>query len=214
SATVETADAVGLTAIGPITQVGNGRIVASSLMTQSTGGLNLGGDNEISRLTATNNGGTVVVNNSRDLEIAGISQLDGGDVMVTSDGDVIISGAIVASGAVGSADAVELTATGSIVELGTGRIVASDLVTQSAGGLNLGGANEISRLTAINDGGAVVVHSGGDLEIVGISQLDGGDVEVTTEGALVLSGTIETADAVGLTANGSIEEEGAGRILA
>src|SRR5690606_20802700 len=102
--------AVSLTADGSIDETGAGRIAAASLVVESVGGLRLGGANEIGILTATNDGGAVVVNNIGELELAGIRQLDGGDVVVTNDGALVISGVI------DTVDAVGLTATGSIAQ--------------------------------------------------------------------------------------------------
>ena len=110
----------------------------------------------------TNDGGNVVVHNLGDLEIAELVQLSGGDVRVTNDGAIVISGEITAE------NAVDLVSTGTIAETGAGQIMALILTTQSVGGLDLGGANQIGTILVTNDGGDVVVRNLGDLEIAGI----------------------------------------------
>ena len=208
SGTITTDEAVGLTAARSIAQVGAGRIAAASLSTESAGGLQLGGDNAVGVLTATNDGGNVVVRNLGALEIAELIQLSGGDVLVTNDGVIVISGAAITE------DMVSLTSTGSIAQVGAGRIAAASLWTESAGGLRLGGDNVVSLLALTNDGGDVVVHNLGDLEIAELIQLSGGDVRVTNDGAIAISGTITAENAVDLVSTGTIAETGAGQIMA
>ena len=156
----------------------------------------------------TNDGGDVVVRNLGDLEIAELIQLDGGNVVVANDGAIMISGAIETQ------DQVDLAAAGSISQTSAGRIAASSLTVQSTGGLDLGGGNEVSLLALTNDGGNVVVRNLGALEIAEFIQLSGGDVRVTNDGAIVISGAIETQGEVDLAAAGSVSQTSAGRIAA
>src|SRR5690606_38999219 len=107
-------------------------------------------------------------------EIVSIEQTGGGDVAVTNDGSIVIAGTIE------TADTVNLASTSTITESGAGRIIAGALATRSAGGLTLGGANEIGQFAASNDGGAITLVNAVDgFEIVSIEQTNGGDVAVT-----------------------------------
>ena len=66
-----------------------------------------------------------------------------------------------------------------------------------------------------NDGGACErFNNSADLDIAGIIQLSGGDVVVTNDGSIAVSGVVETQDAVHLAASTSIAEIGVGRIAA
>src|SRR5690606_32810864 len=83
---------------------------------------------------------------------------------------------------------------------------ASILTADSAGGIDLGADNRIGVLVVTNDGGNVVVHNLGDLEIAGINQLSGGNVLVTNDGAIQVSGAITAEGSVDLAAAGPIAE--------
>src|SRR5690606_22561712 len=144
-----------------------------------------------------------------DLEIAGITQAGGGEVTVTTDGEIAITGTIETT------DTVELVSTSTITETGAGRIAASALAAQSTGGLALGGDNQIGQITAMNtSGGSIAITNAGTLEIAGITQVDDGDMSVTNDGGIAITGTIETADSVELVSTATISESGAGRIAA
>src|SRR5690606_30831598 len=137
-----------LVATSTVAQADAGRIVASTLATQTSGGLSLGGDNQLGRLTAANSdGGAIAVNHTGALEIAGITQTQGGDVTIANDG------AITLSGAVRTQDEVHLVSGAGVGATGDGRIVdAARLTVESAAGIDLAGENEVFRLVAIDTG--------------------------------------------------------------
>ena len=112
--------------------------------------------------------------------IGDVEQVDGGDIQITGTGPLVLSGVI------RTVDGVSIMASGDVAQAGSSRIVAGQLVTQSAGGLHLDGANEIGVLTVTNNGGAVVVNNVGTLQVAGISQLSGGDVSLTAQGGIIL----------------------------
>ncbi|NMB12079.1 MAG: hypothetical protein GX977_07315, partial [Firmicutes bacterium] len=208
---VRTRDGVDLTAQGTIEQAGGGRIEeAASLTTASIGGQKLSGANTVHSFQGTNaSGGKVELNNAASgLKIIAIAQGHGGDIELTNAGELEISGAISTTGQV------ELDVIGRIAEGAAGRVHAERLVTSSVGGQLLLGDNRIRSLQASNQGDDIELNNTGyALEVISVNQADGGDIALTNnEGGLGITGLVRTRDSVNLTAQGTIDQAGGGRI--
>ncbi|MBO8141511.1 MAG: leukotoxin LktA family filamentous adhesin [Firmicutes bacterium] len=213
--TISTADAVYLTATGSLFQTDTGRVAASSLETESRGGQSLTGKNAIAHFTAVNAGGGEVhlYNIGGALTLHDVRQSDGGDVVVLNLDALTMAGAIEAVGEV------QLIADGALLQTGQGRVDgASRLVTESRGGQALTGANRVARFMATNEGGGDVhlSNSAASLVIDLITQWNGGDVRIDNTGAIAMAGTVSTNDndKVYLTATGSLSQTNRGRIVA
>ena len=108
----------------------------------------------------------------------------------------------------------ELNVAGKIVEGVAGKVHAERLVTSSVGGQVLLGDNRMRSFQASNQGGDIELSNNGyDLEIISIDQADGGEVALTNnEGGITITGLVRTRDGAHLTAQGTIEQRGEGRI--
>ncbi len=216
---------VSLTADGSIEQTGVGRILDSTrLTTVSNGAQTLNGANTVRSFRASNTGSGALelTNTAASLEILGVDQ-GVGALVVTQDGALVTSGPVEGDGGamtfnvdgditigerLATTGDVSLTAAGSIVQAGAGRILdAAQLRVVSTGPQTLTGANTVKGFHATNMGmGAITLNNtAGTLEILGITQ-GADDVSVTQTGDLAVSGVILTgADGdVDLWASGSI----------
>ena len=212
SGVVDTTGNVDLTASQTIIESGSGRIVNAALLTtQSSGGQTLNGANTVASLNATNGGGGNIefINTANSLVITSIIQMADGNVIADNTGNIIITGVVETTGNV------DLTASQTIIESGSGRIVnAALLTTQSSGGQTLNGANTAHVFHATNGGGDVqLINTANSLAITGISQTAGGDVAVNNTGNIDISGAVDTTGNVDLTASQVIIESGSGRIV-
>ena len=135
---MSSANNVNLTASGAISEDitggNNGAISAVTLTTTSAGGQTLEGANTVTNFNATNStsGDINFVNSASSLAVTGISQTGTGSVILNNTGAISITGAL------SSANNVNLTATGAISEDITGgnngAISGLTLTTTSAGG--------------------------------------------------------------------------------
>ncbi|NMB11635.1 MAG: hypothetical protein GX977_05050, partial [Firmicutes bacterium] len=91
---------------------------------------------------------------------------------------------------------------------------AERLVTSSVGGQVLLGDNRIQSFQASNQGDDIQLSNYGyDLEVISINQTDGSDIALTnSEGDITITGLVRTRDGAHLTAQGTIEQAGEGRI--
>ncbi len=210
---ITTTGQVVVEAAGNIIESATGRITAAVLRTSSIGGQMLLGDNRIQSFAAHNQGGDVILRNvSAGLEIASILQTGGGDIVVQNSG-----GGIVVTGVVQTGDRVSLVADGPVWQTAEGRIAdAAGLTVESVGGQELLGANTVQRFRAVNAGGGRVVlrNTAGQLEVTGISQTDGGEIEVVNAGDVEIAGEIATAGQVQIDVTGRITETAEGRVTA
>ncbi|NMB13262.1 MAG: hypothetical protein GX977_13390, partial [Firmicutes bacterium] len=200
---------VQLTAGTTISQAGNGSITAQTLRTSSGGRQILDGANQITSFAAaTTGGGSIKLSNMSALSITGITQAVGGNIEITNAGDLQISGTV------STGDQVELNVAGRIVEGTAGEVHAERLVTSSVGGQVLLGDNRIRSFQASNQGDDIQLNNNGyDLEVISINQADGGDIALTNnEGGITITGLVRTRDGAHLTAQGTIEQAGDGRI--
>ncbi|NLU41442.1 MAG: hypothetical protein GXX08_04490, partial [Firmicutes bacterium] len=239
---------VTLTAGGSIIETGDGRIENAALLsTQSSGGQTLTAANTVRGFLATNTGGgNIELVNTADLAIAGISQ-EAGDIIVDNTGNVTVAGSVVTAGgdilmqvaqditiadSITTASNVSLTAGGSIMQTGEGRIKnAALLSTQSSSGQALTGANTVKAIDAVNTGtgdiefanaealtvarvvqnaGDVIIISTGDLDVAGpISIAVSGSVELRAVGNLTVDASTEAGDGGDITLEASGDESDA-----
>lgn len=219
--TVSTTDQVTIGAAGTITQTGAGRVAAGLLSTSSQGGQALTGANQVATFTARNSGAGVIqfvgstapgpfaMASSPVLTLLDVIQLDGGDISISHDGAIGMHGQISTTGNV------SLAAAGTLTQGGAGRITeATQLITQSVGGQSLLGANTVRSFTAVNAGAGSIDlgNTSGSLELASIDQVDGGAINVSQQGAIVVTDRIRTDDTVAVVASGSIAQVGDGRI--
>ena len=179
---VSSGNNVSLTAGGAITEDitdgNNGAISGVTLTTTSVGGQTLEGANTVTNFNATNttSGDINLVNTASSLAVTGISQTGTGSVILNNTGAISITGAL------SSANNVNLTATGAISEDITngnnGAISAVTLTTTSVGGQTLEGANTVTNFNATNStsGDINLVNSAATLTVTGISQTGTGSV--------------------------------------
>ena len=166
----------------------------------------------LSTFTATNStsGNVSLTNTIGTLTIDGIGE-SGGTVTVNNTGSVVVAGTVSAAGG----SAIGLTSTGTLSEAGSGLISTTGTASiSSSGGANLGGANAISSLTATNTtGGAIsLTNTSTTLTVTGITQSGtaaGSDVTINQTGALSTTGAISTT----ATANGAITVTSSGTLL-
>ena len=103
------------------------------------------------------------------------------------------TGAISITGALSSANNVNLTATGAITEDITGgnngAIIANTLTTTSVGGQTLEGANTVTNFNATNStsGDINLVNTAASLGVTGISQTGTGNVFLNNTGAISIT---------------------------
>jgi hypothetical protein len=159
---------------------------------------------------AVNSGGGDIqlTNAGTALNIENIKQAVGGNIAITN------TGAIVLIGRVDTSANVNLTASEAITESGNGKITdAALLTTQSNGGQTLAGANTVNAFNATNVGGDIqLTNTANPLIIENIQQSVGGNVAINNTGAIILAGTVDTADNVDLTASKAITESGNGKV--
>jgi ribosomal protein L18 len=210
---ITTTGRVALEAEGRVVEKAEGKITAASLTVSSTGGQRFLGDNRVQSFEAQNLGGDIELNNSSaELKVMGIVQADGGNIVISNQ-----DGGIAINGLVRTEDSISLISQGSITQEAGGRFAdAASLNTHSVGGQELLGDNTVQRFSAVNAGGGRVAlrNTASILEVDGISQAEGGDIELANAGDVEITGDIATTGRVRLEAGGRITEEAAGRIAA
>ena len=139
---------------GSITQTG--RLATASLLTSSATGTNLTNTgNQISRFNAGNTGpGSIALNNSAPLEIAGVVNT-GGDVTINNVGGVVTTGLIISPKA-----AVNVTAN-SPLTIGAAGVTAGGDITLAA--TNLTSAGNLTLNGPVTSDGVVNLRVGNDL---------------------------------------------------
>lgn len=174
------------TSSGTITQTG-----ASSgmgLITSSVGGTQLTDANNFSSFNATNTGtGNIAFNNSVPLALSNLNDATG-NISIQNTGDIDITGILNAGQTISLNDA------GAIKETGNGTISGA-LTTASLGGTLLSNTNQVTSFAAINShGGDITLNNmTGNLIIEGITQNQGGNVNLTNTGAMQITNPISTA---------------------
>ncbi len=196
-------------------------ITGGALSLTSTGGSVLNGTNGVTQLTTTNtNSGNIeFTNTSPTFTLAGVSQSGGGDVIISNNGNIINDGnvsvinggdfsltatganhAITVNNAIAAAN-VNLAATSTITQQGSGVINASLLTTTSAGGLSLALSNNLDSFNAGETLGNITLLDNGALNVTGITTL--GNISITTTGALTASGAISASALATSTSGGA-----------
>lgn len=227
SGSLEGAGSVTLAADGAVTQEDDGRFVSIGTMTlSSVGGQIMLGDNTVAVLETDNRGGGAIkFNNAYDgLTLRGVRQHDGGGIEVTNDGalsisgetwttsdDIIITndGDVVMSEVVRTTGQVTIDAKGSLTQIGDGRIEDAAKVTAlTVGGQLLTGDNTVHVLVARNDGGDIKVNNARQLlTLTEVRQLGDGHVHIVNDGSVGVH-TVElpygmlTMEATGSIVNG------------
>ncbi|HEY8464428.1 MAG TPA: hypothetical protein VIM29_10485, partial [Bacillota bacterium] len=202
--TVATTGNVNLIASETITESGAGRVInAAVLTTQSTGGQTLTGANTVKAFNATNSGSGEIqlINSAAELALTGISQKDGGNVVINNTGAIAVTGTVATTGNV------NLTASEAITESSSGQIIdAALLTTQSTGGQTLTGANMVNAFNATNTGGGDIklINTAEALNIEDIRQTAGGNVTVNNTGDINVKTVTVAAGNINLTASESI----------
>ncbi len=126
------------------------------------------------------------------------SQADGGDIRVNTDGEVRLSGSELTASSAGDGNAGTIRVSGASLELSEGLVSSSSVGKGAAGSIEL---DLVERLELI-EGSRVSVSS---------SQADGGDIRVSTDGEVYLSGSELTASAAG--DGGSVRLLGSGNVF-
>ncbi|MBM30820.1 MAG: hypothetical protein CMD77_07910, partial [Gammaproteobacteria bacterium] len=112
------------------------------------------------------------------------SQADGGDIRVSTNGDVRLSGSELTASAAGGGNAGTIRVSGASLELSEGLVSSSSVGEGAAGSIEL----DLAKRLELLEGSIVSVSS---------SQADGGDIRVSTDGDVYLSGSELTASAAG-----------------
>jgi hypothetical protein len=154
-----------------------GSVQASSLVTDSTGATSLTGPNQVVVYNGTS-GSDLAFNNAAPLNVTAVNA--GGTAALTAAGTIGISGPVVASGVVLTANG------GGIDEFGGGSIVAGSLTTVSTGDTTLNGANQLSFFNATSAGGDVSLNNTGVLDVTGMNAF--GDATIANIGNVTVSG--------------------------
>jgi hypothetical protein len=200
-----------------ITQSG-GLIKGNLLTTSTVNGSVLDSLNTVNSYTATNttSGNIELSDNVATLTLAGITQSGGGDVIISNTGAIITGAATTVnnSGGLGLssgsnltishavlANAINLTAGGSITQSLLGTLTGGLLTTQSNGGTTLGLNNALTAFDGTDISGNILLVDGGALEIAGITTA--GNINLTT-GSLTQIGAIDGNLLTTTTAGGSV----------
>jgi filamentous hemagglutinin family protein len=191
---------VALDVTGALRQDAGATLVADALSGRATQGATFDGDNRLRRLEGFEAGsGSFVLNNTAPLLTLGV------ETEVTAAGAVAIatSGGLLVDGGISAADialqaggdlalraplatpgSVDLTAGGTIRELGAGRVTAGQLRLQSGGEAQLDGANAVDRLGPVTAGGDVSFRNTQGLVLEGAFEAAGFAVALDVAGAL------------------------------
>ncbi len=204
---------VSLSAVGTVTEDNNGRVGAAGLELLGSADFTLANDGNLVTNLAGNTTGNVVYQNAGNLSIATVNTvgLTAADksIELTTDGSIGVNASLVGS-------SIDLTAAGQLTESG-GAIDGSTLTTNSAGGTELAGLNSVQSLDGTNSGGGDFDfgNSAPTLVVVGVTQVDGGNILISNAGSINLTGPVATGSGnVTLSGSGSVFESSLGRIAA
>jgi filamentous hemagglutinin family protein len=197
---------VAITAQG-IEQTGGG-IIANTLSLVTGGGatsfFNLNGNNQVQNLNGNVQTNVVLRSNTNMTIEANGFDIDDFDLLLNIDGSLTMDGAIVAnSGDVG------ISASGGIIDLGTGTAIDADHLSMTSGG-NIGGGPGGPLNLDINSLNINVTQPGTvDLDIQGGVMINNiftasGDITVTAGGNVIINQIIANSD-VTLFVNGDVE---------
>ena len=180
--------------LGSISQTGAGLITTPGLTLNTATGAQLNNINAISTLTATNTGaGNIVVNNRvNPMSVLAITNA-GGNISVTNDGNVTVTGPVRTTGGNGSvtvaASIGSLLVNGIISANGSGDVT----LTNTLGSFTL-------NQTVSSGTGNIRISAPGDLTIANGSIATGGSVFLTSTGGFVRETGVGTVTAAALTA--------------
>jgi hypothetical protein len=206
------ANTVELTLAGTLGETGSGVIDAKTLVGSSTGGMALTGTNKLTELgTFTNTGtGGIALTSVSTLAVTGPVNVGSDDLSLTTTGKgakIGVNNAIVDGGTV------TLTSAGAITESSTGSISAAALTGSASKAATLDGANQIATLAGFTTarGNLSLIDSEG-LTVGGTVNTGKRNLSLqTTNGDLVIAGTI---DSLTLTLDSALGEvDGTGAIM-
>ena len=184
-----------LAANGAVRQTGGS--ISTGLLTGRAGSLNLPSrTNEIATVGPFTSAGGFLLYDNRSLTVAGT--VDAQAVEMDVAGDLRLDGSVIGG-------SVTLTATDTITE-GPNGLVAANTLTGSADRADLSGANRVAALGDFTTGTGFALNNQASLAVTGAIR-DGRSVSLSTDGSMVLSGTI-TAPVTSLTAAGTIQQSG------
>ena len=219
---------------GAVTQNAANKIEAATLEVQSSSGISLLGNNQVSSFSATNStSGNIGLNNTSSipLEITGISQSGDGDVTITTDNDIVVSGEITKTGGSGT----------SILSINSGRSIDVQApITSDSSKLNVNLNGHYSDPDAAGNVfiKANIETNGGDIDITGKGDADnsraagvlinhnvfliadGGDITITgigaggmdeNHGVFLKEATVKTTGSGKITLNGTSGNVGTGQ---
>ncbi|RLT04303.1 MAG: hypothetical protein DWI21_14640, partial [Planctomycetota bacterium] len=179
-------------------------VAAERLKLVATGGIGTSSDGlETSVNILTANGGAagglwLANNKALTLESTGaISGATGGDVSISTTGDMTLNGNLIATGR-----RVMLTATGDLINANVGNDITAASVTLT--GLKIGtAANKIETITdsiiaESRTGGVFVSNTGAELALNATALGQGADVDIVTTGNIALGGVTAEGDTVKL----------------
>jgi hypothetical protein len=188
--------ALNATAITETTAFGTGQIFAGALTTSSVGATSLSGFNSIASFNGTTLAGDVTLNNFGALDVTALN-VAGNATINNSGSPVTISGLAASTG-------IQTVLASSVSEGPAGRIVAGGLTVQAmGGGINLGGANQVSTLngSSLMTGDDVTFNNSGALTITGLSS--SANLTVTNAGAITVTGSVFAPGSVSFTSTGA-----------
>ena len=197
-----------------------GVINGNQLTTSTVNGSVLNNTNTVDSYAASNttSNNIELSNDSATLTLAGIDQNGGGDVIISNTGEIITSAAsnvnngggldlnagtnLAISHAMG-ANAIDLSAGGTISQNGTGVLTGGVLTTNSNGGVTLNvAANDLTGFNATEVSGNILLSSSNALDVTGIST--GGNIELSADSLSQSAGVINGGQLTTNTVNGSV----------
>ena len=113
--------------------------------------------------------------------------------------DVLSGGSIAVSDVIQAGSVALGASNGSITEVGAGAIVANDLRTFSGQSTLLGGANQVSVFNASAAGDVLLTNTGS----LNVGSMAGTDVNITNQGAMIISGFWSSAADTSVTTTGA-----------
>jgi fibronectin-binding autotransporter adhesin len=205
-------------------------LTANSLSGSAAGGTALSGSNQIATLGAFSSGSGFLLDDARALVVTGpvtggngavslgttagtltINGMLGGSAIDLSGQDGLVINAATSSGA---GNTTLTSAAGAISEGSNGSVTAANLSGSAAGGVSLGGANQVATLSNFGSGGNFSFNDARTLTVNSPLDINGGagDLNLTTTGAaadLILVSDLDAVNVV-LKAGHDIKQTGSG----
>ena len=196
NADVTTPGTLSLTVGDAITQ-GYGRIAAAALTGSAANATFGSGGNQIATLGSFATTGDLTLANGRTLAVTG--PVTGANVTLSVVGDLALAGPVTATATA------RLLASGILTQ--TAGIVTAGLLTGSAASAGLGAANQVATLGPFTTAGAFVLTNAQALAVTG--PLSAATITLTTtSGPLTLAGPLTATGAVAITSAGPLGQTG------